>query len=166
MKTRQQRTSTTTFPSAVRMDRLIHLSIAVTTGVIVSAGAAWAATLTWSANTEPDLAGYRIYRCSSLPCTRTSANATVLATLGNVTRLDIGTPSVVQHYVITAFDSANNESSESNLATYTPPAPAPPPPGPSPSPSPSPEPSPAPSPEPPALVPPPAPGNLRLTFGN
>lgn len=154
MKTRQQRTWTETFPSAVRMDRLFHLLIAMATGTMISAGAAWAATLSWSANTEPDLAGYRVYRCSSLPCTRTSANATVLATLGRVTSLNIGTPTVAQHYVITAFDSANNESSESNLVTYTPPAPAPPPPGP------------APSPEPPALIPPPAPGNLRLTFGN
>jgi hypothetical protein len=136
------------------MDRLFHLLIALATGIMISDGAAWAATLSWSANTEPDLAGYRVYRCSSLPCTRTSANATVFATLGHVTSLNIGTPAVAQHYVITAFDSANNESSESNLVTYTPPVPAPPPPGP------------APSPEPPALIPPPAPGNLRLTFGN
>jgi hypothetical protein len=128
--------------------RLTGLSIAMATGVMISAGAASAATLSWSANSEADLAGYRVYRCSALPCTRTSANAAVHATLGRVTRLDIGSPAVVQHYVITAFDSANNESSESNLATYTPLAP-----------SPSPDPS-----TPPA--PPPAPNNLRLSFGN
>jgi hypothetical protein len=154
MKTSQQRNSADRDSSAARMTRLIRLSIAMATCFIVSAGAAWAATLTWNANTEPDLTGYRVYRCSSLPCTRTSANAAVLATLGRVTSVNIGTPSVPQHYVITAFDSANNESSESNLATYTPPAPVPPPPGPDP------------SPEPPALVPPPAPSNLRLSFGN
>ena len=79
----------------------------------------WAATLTWNANSEPDLAGYRIYQCSQLPCSRASGNASSLATLGTVTTFNIGTPTATQHYFVTAYDFANNESTESNLATFT-----------------------------------------------
>ena len=81
---------------------------------------AWGATLTWDANSEPDLAGYRVYQCSLLPCTRTSGQASSLATLGPVTSFNIGTPAVTQYYFITAYDSANNESAASSLATFTP----------------------------------------------
>ena len=39
-------------------------------GVLVLwTGTAWGATLTWNANGEPDLAGYRVYQCSLQPCT-------------------------------------------------------------------------------------------------
>ena len=96
-------------------------------GVLVLwSGTAWGATLTWTANNEPDLAGYRVYQCSQQPCTRVSANASLLATLGTATSFNIGTPAATQYYFITAYDSANNESSTSGLATYTP-AGAPPP---------------------------------------
>lgn len=108
---------------------------------------AWAATLAWNANTEPDLAGYRVYRCSQQPCSRASGSATLIATLGKVTSADIGTPAVVQYYFITAYDTSNNESSESNVATYTPTVTSPPS-----------------SPPPPAAAPPPAPTNLHLSF--
>ena len=80
----------------------------------------WSATLTWTANTESDLAGYRVYRCSEQPCSRVSGTASVLATVGSVTSFNIGTPAVTQYYFITAYDSASNESGESSLATYTP----------------------------------------------
>jgi hypothetical protein len=96
-------------------------------GVLVLwSSTAWGATLTWTANSEPDLAGYRVYQCSQQPCTRVSANASLLATLGTATSFNIGTPAVTQYYFITAYDSANNESNASGLATYTP-AGAPPP---------------------------------------
>jgi hypothetical protein len=89
---------------------------------------AWGATLTWNANREPDLAGYRVYQCSRQPCTRTSGNASLLATLGKMTSFNIGTPAVIQYYFITAYDSVNNESGSSNLATFTPAGSQPPPP--------------------------------------
>ena len=103
-------------------------------GVLVLwSGTAWGATLTWTANSEPDLAGYRVYQCSQQPCTRVSANASFLATLGTATSFNIGTPTVTQDYFITAYDSADNESSASSLATYipagSPPPTAPPTPG-------------------------------------
>jgi hypothetical protein len=104
---------------------------------VLWSGTAWGATLMWNANTEPDLAGYRIYQCSQQPCTRASANASLLATLGKLTSFNIGTPSVIQYYFITAFDSVNNESGISNLATFTPAGSPPPPPSSAAPPSPS-----------------------------
>ncbi|MGH7146814.1 MAG: BACON domain-containing protein [Nitrospiraceae bacterium] len=88
---------------------------------------AWGATLTWTANGEPDLAGYRVYQCSQQPCSRTSGTASLLVTLGMVTSFNIGTPAMTQYYFITAYDFANNESGNSNLATFTPPGSPPPP---------------------------------------
>ena len=88
----------------------------------------WGATLTWQANSEPDLAGYRVYRCSQQPCTQSSGNASILVTLGTGTSFNIGTPAVTQYYFITAYDFANNESAASNLATVIPAGSPPPPP--------------------------------------
>ena len=95
--------------------------------LVLCSSTAWGATLTWNANSEPDLVGYRVYQCSQQPCTRTSSNASLLVTLGTVTSFNIGTPAVTQYYIITAYDFANNESSESNLATFTPAGSSPPP---------------------------------------
>ncbi|THJ10741.1 MAG: hypothetical protein CAF43_007745 [Nitrospira sp. CG24C] len=90
-------------------------------GVLVLwSSTAWGATLTWNANSEPDLAGYRVYQCSQLPCSRASGNASSLATVGTATSFNIGTPAVTQYYFITAYDFANNESTESGLTTFTP----------------------------------------------
>jgi hypothetical protein len=98
-------------------------------GVLVLwSSAAWGATLTWNANSESDLAGYRVYQCSRQPCTRTSGLASTLATLGKVTSFNIGTPAVIQYYFITAHDLANHESGASNLATFIPDGSSPPPP--------------------------------------
>ena len=92
--------------------------------------AAWGATLTWDVDSTPDLAGYRIYQCSQLPCTLASGQASSLATLGKVTSFNIGTPAVTQYYFVTAYDLSNNESGGSNVATYIPAgaSPTPPPP--------------------------------------
>lgn len=117
-------------------------------GLVWWAGTVWGATLNWNANTEPDLAGYRIYRCSQQPCGRSYGTATLLSAVGRVTSFNIGTPSTVQYYVITAYDSVNNESTESNVVTYTPPLPPP-----SPTPTPIPQPTP---------VAPPTPTGLRF----
>ncbi|CUQ66541.1 BACON domain-containing protein [Candidatus Nitrospira inopinata] len=86
----------------------------------------WSASLSWNANTESDLAGYRVYRCSVSNCSRTSGTAALLATLGRVTSFNIGTPSTTQYYFLTAFDYIGNESRESAVVTYTPPSSTPP----------------------------------------
>jgi len=88
--------------------------------LVLSSVPAWGTTLTWKANTEPDLAGYRIYQCSQQPCTRSSGTASLLTTLGMVTSFNIGTPAVIQYYFITAYDFANNESAESRLVAFRP----------------------------------------------
>lgn len=128
--------------------------------MVLWSGTVWGATLRWDANREIDLAGYRVYRCTQQPCGRAQGTAALLATLGNVTSYNIGSPSSAQYYVITAYDSANNESAESNVVAYMPPVPTPPPSSPPPSTTPpAPEP---PAPEPPAAVPPPVPTGLRI----
>lgn len=109
--------------------------------LVLWSSSAWGATLTWTANSEADLAGYRVYRCSQLPCTRTSGSPSLLATLESITNFNIGTPTQVQYYFITAYDTVANESGASNLATFIP----------------------AGSPPPPPLGVPPTPGGLRIT---
>lgn len=93
-------------------------------GLALADSAAWGATLTWNPNTDIDLAGYRVYQCTQLPCNR--ASGTAIASLGTVTSFNIGMPSAVRYYVVTAYDTSNNKSGESGVATYTP-AVAPPP---------------------------------------
>lgn len=95
-------------------------AITMTMVLTLCGGTAWATALNWTANTESDLAGYRVYKCNLLPCSRSAGTSTKLATLGPVTSLDIGSPAVVQYYFITAYDHSNNESGESGVATYTP----------------------------------------------
>ena len=93
---------------------------AIAAVLVLSASTAWSATLTWTANNEPDLAGYRVYQCSQQPCTRSSGSSSLLVTLGPVTSFNIGTPAVTQYYFITAYDFVNNESIESNITIFTP----------------------------------------------
>ena len=100
-------------------------------GVLVLwSSTAWGATLTWTLNSESDLAGYHVYHCSQLPCAKSSGTATLLATLGKVTSFNIGTPVVTQYYAITAYDLVNNESGLSSVVTYLPAGTSPPPPAP------------------------------------
>jgi chitodextrinase len=78
----------------------------------LNAPATSSATLTWTANTESDLAGYKVYRA-----TASGAYGAPIATLqGNVpnyvaTGLQNGT---TYFFVITAYDTAGNESGWSN----------------------------------------------------
>jgi hypothetical protein len=84
------------------------------------AHSAAAATLAWNANTESDLAGYRVYHCNLTPCAPASGNQSLLITLGKVTNFDIGTPTIIQYYYVTAFDTSNAESSGSNVVSFIP----------------------------------------------
>jgi len=116
--------------STTRSTVRISLAFVATTLVVLFGNHVWGASLSWSPNSEADLAGYRVYRCAQQPCSKSSGNTAVLATLGKVTSFNIGTPAVVQYYVITAFDFSNNESRESAVAIYTPASSTPPPPSP------------------------------------
>jgi hypothetical protein len=95
--------------------------VRVITGILILwSTAAWGATLTWEANKELNLAGYRVYRCDGLPCTPQSGGS-LLATLGkNETSLNIGTPAKIQYYFVTAYDSANRESGASSVVVVKP----------------------------------------------
>lgn len=72
------------------------------------------AVLTWNANTETDLAGYRIYRGFG------TATPTLLASVGRVTTYtDTTVPNISQDvtYNLTAFDTSGNESAHSVSVT-------------------------------------------------
>ena len=91
--------------------------------VAVSIAVLWALTaealtLSWNANTESELAGYRVYQCTTSSCNKSSG--TLFATLGKVTSYNIGTPSVTQYYFITAYDLLGNESGSSNVVSSSP----------------------------------------------
>jgi hypothetical protein len=88
--------------------------------MLLWSSSAMAATLAWNANTELDVAGYKVYQCGTTPCRPGSGAEALIVTLGKVTSYDIGTPSVTKYYYITAYDTANLESGASNVATYTP----------------------------------------------
>ena len=97
--------------------------------LVLWSSTAWGATLTWNANSKPDLAGYRVYQCGGPPCTRNSG-AFLLVTLGKATSLNIGTPAEIQYYFVTAYDSANHESGAGKVVVFIPVGSPPPPPTP------------------------------------
>ena len=103
------------------MDRSIRVNWvrAITGALILWSSTAWGATLVWKANTESDLAGYRVYRCNELPCTLKSG-ASLLATVKKEARFDIGTPTKIQYYFVTAYDFAQNESGASKVVVFKP----------------------------------------------
>jgi len=67
-------------------------------------------TLAWDPNTEPDLAGYKIYYGAS------SGTYTANVDVGNVTTYTVTglTPGVTYYFVATAHDNFGNESGYSN----------------------------------------------------
>lgn len=72
-------------------------------------------SLIWTANTEEDLAGYKVYR--SLNYCSKKQPKTLINTLGKVTtfvddKIPLGTVAVCYH--VTAFDTSGNESGPSN----------------------------------------------------
>jgi hypothetical protein len=83
-------------------------------GVTATAGDA-KVTLTWDANTETDLAGYKVYRDNVYLATTTAAQYDDLDVINGTTYT----------YVITAYDTAGNESAASTSVTATPEVPSP-----------------------------------------
>ena len=84
----------------------------VSVTLTVNGPASSSATLTWNANTENDLAGYKVYRATAsgaygAPIATLTRNVTNYIAMG----LQVGT---TYFFVVTAYDNAGNESSVSN----------------------------------------------------
>lgn len=77
--------------------------------------------LMWAANTDTDLAGYRVYRSTGAtpdPATATPLNPTLLTAASFTDRtVSNGT---AYHYVVSAVDTSGNESAASAVASATP----------------------------------------------
>jgi len=97
------------------MKKLILLFLMMMCLISVSASAKdFKATLTWDANTEPDLAGYRIYKSET-----SGLEYQKIGEVGLVTTYedDFSVPDgqiKTFYYVVTAFDQTNLESDYSN----------------------------------------------------
>jgi len=94
---------------------------AAPTGLTATAGES-SASLSWTANTEPDLSGYDVYRSTTPGGPYTQVNATRLT---SPAYSDSGlTNGTTYYYVVKAIDTAGNVSGASNEASAVP-APAP-----------------------------------------
>jgi hypothetical protein len=94
---------------------------------LIFAGSASGATLsikgTWTPNTESDMAGYNLYRTDG---TRTKINTTLIPFLTGTTRtaqysftVTVSGAAGTMTFVMTAVDTSNNESLDSNTASYS-----------------------------------------------
>ncbi|HUX69140.1 MAG TPA: LamG-like jellyroll fold domain-containing protein, partial [Cellulomonadaceae bacterium] len=89
---------------------------AAPTGLTATA-ANGSATLTWTANTEADLAGYNLYRSLSSPVDTTGSPLNGVDLLQVTTFTDTGlTNGTTYHYALVALDGANNRSTASETS--------------------------------------------------
>lgn len=77
------------------------------------------ATFTWTANTETDLAGYKIHYGAA------SRSYTETVDAGNVTQHIMTVPDALAYFAATAYDSNGNESGYSDEVVFDPPPAAP-----------------------------------------
>jgi hypothetical protein len=73
-------------------------------------------TLAWDANSEPDLAGYKLYAG-----TNGSGIHTLLGDVGNITLVTVSnlTLGATYYFVVTAYNTSGLESTPSNEVSYT-----------------------------------------------
>lgn len=107
------------------MHRVILVGVGLLS-LIASEALAGSATLTWTPNSEADLAGYHVYRgngvCAPGPLQPLLDPAGTPVTLGKVaTYTDASVPSFDGSlcYELTAFDTGGNESVHSTRASKT-----------------------------------------------
>jgi hypothetical protein len=102
----------------------VLMALAVVVALLLGAGLGQAAaaqvTLAWDPNSEPDLAGYKLYQG-----TATGTYGTPV-TVGNVTTYTVSGLADGQSFffAVTAYDTVGNESGFSNEVAYTAPSPA------------------------------------------
>jgi len=97
-----------------------NLPPAAPQNLIASAGDA-SVTLNWSANSEMDLAGYNLYRGTSIPvpASGTPLNGSSLITNPLFTDIE-ATNGTTYYYMVTAVDTSNNVSASSTEASAIP----------------------------------------------
>jgi hypothetical protein len=109
------------------MKKMILAALAVMVMCVLPVMAhAASATLTWTPNTEADLAGYKVYRgngvCAVGPLQPLVVSGTAVSVLAPAsTYVDTTVPTFDGSlcYELTAFDTAGNESTHSVRATKT-----------------------------------------------
>jgi len=93
------------------------LIIVLAMAIVFMASAAWAGTdisFEWNANTEPDIASYKVYRSAT--------SGTGYIEVGTVTHptvefTELNVPNGIWYWVCTALDEYDNESAYSNELT-------------------------------------------------
>lgn len=88
-------------------------------------GSASGKSITWDANTEPDLAGYRVY-LRDLPSGSFTIGLDVVTTPGEVHIIplaDLGVTTEGHEFYVTAYDTSGNESDPSNTVNDEKPGP-------------------------------------------
>jgi fibronectin type 3 domain-containing protein len=95
-------------PATTNATRLVDTTPPAAPAGFGASGSTTKITLTWSANTEPDLAGYNLYRANSATGQFTKLNSTPLTSLTySDTTAQLSFPS---YYQLTAVDTSGNES--------------------------------------------------------
>jgi len=102
-------------PCAVRRVPLIILACVLSLAAFATAAHAAPVDLEWDPNTEPELAGYKIYWGTSNGNYASSKDVGKITT-STITGLDEGR---TYYFVVTAYDGSNNESGYSNQVSYT-----------------------------------------------
>jgi hypothetical protein len=87
---------------------------------LTATGGVQQVTLTWSANTEPDLAGYNVYRSTSSPVPTTGAPVNGGTPVTTTRYVDSGlTSGTTYYYALRAVDTSGNGSAASTEASAT-----------------------------------------------
>jgi hypothetical protein len=90
------------------------------TGLAATPGSGSVA-LSWTANSEPDLAGYNVYRSTSLPVTTGGGPVNGATPVSGRSFTDTGlTNGTAVHYAVAAVDTAGNPSALSSPVSVTP----------------------------------------------
>lgn len=107
------------FAKEVLVISIISLFILLILLIVFSSAAMYQIKFSWDANTEPDLAGYKLYRSQESGVYPEQAFKIMPydATSDIVENINFGIP---QYFVITAFDQAGKESGYSNEVAFFP----------------------------------------------
>ena len=83
--------------------------------IVVEIARAASVTLAWDPNTEPDIAGYRLYYGTP------AGNFTTVVNTGNTTNTTVEglQPGATYAFYVTCYNTSGLESEPSNVVTYT-----------------------------------------------